>query len=75
MLCVFQEGEEGKDEEEKENLGKLEYSLDYSFSDNQVHTYTPIDNILQAYTPISNLPNTEMVKKCNNKDPTKIMPF
>ena len=40
MLCVFQEGEEGKEEEEKENFGKLEYSLDYNFTDNQVRIYT-----------------------------------
>lgn len=50
MLCVFQEGEEGKEEEEKEKLGKLEYTLDYNFNDNQVLTC-----ILQAYTPLSNL--------------------
>lgn len=35
-LCVLQEGEEGKEEEEKENFGKLEYTLDYNFTDNQV---------------------------------------
>ncbi|XP_054462837.1 synaptotagmin Va [Anoplopoma fimbria] len=37
------EGEDGKEEEEKENFGKLEYSLDYSFTDNQL-----IVGILQA---------------------------
>ncbi|XP_061702180.1 synaptotagmin Va [Syngnathoides biaculeatus] len=37
------EGEEGKEEEEKENFGKLEYSLDYNFTDNQL-----IVGILQA---------------------------
>ncbi|KAK9535578.1 hypothetical protein VZT92_007952 [Zoarces viviparus] len=37
------EGEDGKEDEEKENLGKLEYSLDYSFTDNQL-----IVGILQA---------------------------
>uniref|UniRef100_A0A3P8WGC5 Synaptotagmin Va n=1 Tax=Cynoglossus semilaevis TaxID=244447 RepID=A0A3P8WGC5_CYNSE len=37
------EGEEGKEEEEKEFLGKLEYTLDYSFTDNQL-----IVGILQA---------------------------
>ncbi|XP_075888595.1 synaptotagmin Va isoform X2 [Nelusetta ayraudi] len=37
------EGEEGKEEEEKENFGKLEYTLDYNFSDNQL-----IVGILQA---------------------------
>lgn len=37
---VFQEGEEGKEEEEKEFFGKLEYTLDYNFTDNQVETYT-----------------------------------
>ncbi|KAM4634539.1 synaptotagmin Va [Polymixia lowei] len=37
------EGEEGKEEEEKESLGKLEFSLDYSFTDNQL-----IVGILQA---------------------------
>lgn len=40
MLGDFQEGEEGKEEEEKESFGKLEYSLDYNFTDNQVHTHT-----------------------------------
>ncbi len=43
MLHVFQEGEEGKEEEEKEFFGKLEYSLDYNFTDNQVHT--PVNGI------------------------------
>lgn len=43
MLCVFQEGEEGKEEEEKENFGKLEYTLDYNFTDNQVHTHLATD--------------------------------
>nr|XP_061829694.1 synaptotagmin-1-like isoform X1 [Nerophis lumbriciformis]XP_061829695.1 synaptotagmin-1-like isoform X1 [Nerophis lumbriciformis] len=37
------EGEEGKQEEEKENFGKLEYTLDYNFTDNQL-----IVGILQA---------------------------
>ncbi|XP_077591482.1 synaptotagmin Va isoform X2 [Stigmatopora nigra] len=37
------EGEEGKEEEEKENFGKLEYTLDYNFTDNQL-----IVGILQA---------------------------
>ncbi|XP_044188058.1 synaptotagmin Va isoform X2 [Thunnus albacares] len=37
------EGEEGKEEEEKEFFGKLEYSLDYNFTDNQL-----IVGILQA---------------------------
>ncbi|TMS15618.1 Synaptotagmin-1 [Larimichthys crocea] len=37
------EGEEGKQEEEKEFFGKLEYTLDYSFTDNQL-----IVGILQA---------------------------
>lgn len=36
IFYMFQDGEEGKEEEEKENLGKLEYTLDYSFTDNQV---------------------------------------
>ncbi|KAM3864053.1 synaptotagmin Va [Diretmus argenteus] len=35
--------EDGKQEEEKESLGKLEYTLDYSFTDNQL-----IVGILQA---------------------------
>lgn len=35
-ICSAQEGDEGKEEEEKEALGKLEYSLDYNFTDNQV---------------------------------------
>lgn len=53
MLCFFQEGEEGKEDEEKENLGKLEYSLDYNFTDNQVHPiHTPARSILQAHTNI-----------------------
>ncbi|TNM97541.1 hypothetical protein fugu_015697 [Takifugu bimaculatus] len=37
------EGEEGKEEEEKEFFGKLEYTLDYNFTDNQL-----IVGILQA---------------------------
>ncbi|KAI3360219.1 hypothetical protein L3Q82_014537, partial [Scortum barcoo] len=37
------EGEEGKEEEEKEYFGKLEYTLDYNFTDNQL-----IVGILQA---------------------------
>ncbi|XP_039979411.1 synaptotagmin Va [Xiphias gladius] len=37
------EGEEGKEEEEKELFGKLEYTLDYNFTDNQL-----IVGILQA---------------------------
>ncbi|XP_045927342.1 synaptotagmin Va isoform X2 [Micropterus dolomieu] len=37
------EGEQGKEEEEKENFGKLEYTLDYNFTDNQL-----IVGILQA---------------------------
>ncbi|XP_054615059.1 synaptotagmin Va isoform X1 [Dunckerocampus dactyliophorus] len=37
------EGEEGKQEEEKEYFGKLEYTLDYNFTDNQL-----IVGILQA---------------------------
>ncbi|KAF3846996.1 hypothetical protein F7725_004074, partial [Dissostichus mawsoni] len=37
------DGEDGKDDEEKEALGKLEYSLDYNFTDN-----TLIVGILQA---------------------------
>ncbi|KAM9783831.1 synaptotagmin Va [Syngnathus typhle] len=37
------EGEDGKEEEEKENFGKLEYTLDYNFTDNQL-----IVGILQA---------------------------
>ncbi|XP_029913881.1 synaptotagmin Va isoform X2 [Myripristis murdjan] len=37
------EGEEKKEEEEKENFGKLEYTLDYNFTDNQL-----IVGILQA---------------------------
>lgn len=37
------EGEEGKEVEEKEFFGKLEYTLDYSFTDNQL-----IVGILQA---------------------------
>ncbi|XP_077415443.1 synaptotagmin Va isoform X1 [Vanacampus margaritifer] len=37
------EGENGKEEEEKENFGKLEYTLDYNFTDNQL-----IVGILQA---------------------------
>ena len=41
MLCVFQEGEEEK-EEEKEYFGKLEYTLDYNFTDNQVQMNTLI---------------------------------
>ncbi len=57
MLRVFQEGEDGKEEEEKESFGKLEYSLDYNFTDNQVHTTA--HSILQANTPISTLSNTE----------------
>lgn len=36
-LSVFQEGEDGKEEEEKEFFGKLEYTLDYNFTDNQVN--------------------------------------
>lgn len=36
MLYLSQEGEDGKEEEEKESFGKLEYSLDYNFTDNQV---------------------------------------
>uniref|UniRef100_A0A671X9G5 Synaptotagmin Va n=1 Tax=Sparus aurata TaxID=8175 RepID=A0A671X9G5_SPAAU len=36
-------GEEGKEEEEKESFGKLEYSLDYNFTDNQL-----IVGIIQA---------------------------
>lgn len=39
-LCELQEGEDGKEEEEKEFFGKLEYSLDYSFTDNQVGALT-----------------------------------
>ncbi|XP_026203031.1 synaptotagmin Va [Anabas testudineus] len=37
------EGEQGKEEEEKEYFGKLEYTLDYNFTDNQL-----IVGILQA---------------------------
>ncbi|XP_062263551.1 synaptotagmin Va isoform X2 [Platichthys flesus] len=37
------EGEDGKEEEEKESFGKLEYSLDYNFTDNML-----IVGILQA---------------------------
>nr|XP_057904795.1 synaptotagmin Va isoform X1 [Doryrhamphus excisus]XP_057904796.1 synaptotagmin Va isoform X1 [Doryrhamphus excisus] len=37
------DGEEGKQEEEKEYFGKLEYTLDYNFTDNQL-----IVGILQA---------------------------
>lgn len=36
VLYIFQDGEEGKEEEEKENFGKLEFTLDYNFTDNQV---------------------------------------
>ena len=36
----LQEGEEGKEEEEKEALGKLEFSSDYNFTDNQVRNTT-----------------------------------
>lgn len=36
IFYMFQDGEEGKEEEEKENFGKLEYTLDYNFTDNQV---------------------------------------
>lgn len=50
MLGDFQEGEEGKEEEEKESFGKLEYSLDYNFTDNQVHTHLYICNALQYST-------------------------
>lgn len=50
MLCVFQEGEEGKEEEEKEYFGKLEYSLDYNFTDNQVHTYTHLHILFSKHT-------------------------
>ncbi|KAJ4922720.1 hypothetical protein JOQ06_003998 [Pogonophryne albipinna] len=42
-LASVQDGEDGKDDEEKEALGKLEYSLDYNFTDN-----TLIVGILQA---------------------------
>lgn len=45
MLRVFQEGEEGKEEEEKEFFGKLEYTLDYNFTDNQVHKHTHLNVI------------------------------
>lgn len=65
MLCVFQEGEQGKEEEEKENFGKLEYTLDYNFTDNQVHT--PAHSMLQAYRPLSNLPNIERINEPNNR--------
>lgn len=41
-MFVLQEGEEGKEEEEKEFLGKLEYTLDYSFTDNQVRVSTAV---------------------------------
>ncbi|XP_069381092.1 synaptotagmin Va isoform X1 [Paralichthys olivaceus] len=37
------DGEDGKEEEEKESFGKLEYSLDYNFTDNQL-----IVGVLQA---------------------------
>ncbi|CAL8283392.1 unnamed protein product [Boreogadus saida] len=37
------EGEDGKEEEEKEALGKLEFSLDYSFTENEL-----VVGILQA---------------------------
>lgn len=30
---------EGKEEKERENLGKLEFTLDYNFTDNQVSLY------------------------------------
>lgn len=46
MLCVFQEGEEGKEEEEKELFGKLEYTLDYNFTDNQVHTHAQLNLLI-----------------------------
>ncbi len=52
MLPFFQEGEEGKEEEEKEFFGKLEYTVDYNFTDNQVNT--PAISILQAYKPYPN---------------------
>lgn len=41
-MFLLQEGEEGKEEEEKEFLGKLEYTLDYSFTDNQVRVSTAV---------------------------------
>lgn len=45
VLCVFQEGDEGKEEEEKEFLGKLEYTLDYNFTENQVHKHTHLNMV------------------------------
>ncbi|XP_058509029.1 synaptotagmin Va [Solea solea] len=51
------EGEDGKEEEEKESLGKLEYTLDYSFTDNQL-----IVGILQA----QDLPAMDV---CGTSDP------
>lgn len=44
-MCLLQEGEDGKEEEEKEFFGRLEYSLDYNFTDNQVrNAYTLAQN-------------------------------
>lgn len=48
-LCVFQDGEDGKEEEEKENFGKLEYTLDYNFTDNQVSAYSLVKYSFHAY--------------------------
>lgn len=48
-VCV-QEGEEGKEEEEKENFGKLEYTLDYNFTDNQVSAYSLVKYTFQTYS-------------------------
>lgn len=61
VLCVFQEGEEGKEEEEKENFGKLEYTLDYNFTDNQVSLNLHVKITFEIQS--KNLPETCL--KCN----------
>lgn len=73
MLCVFQEGEEGKEEEEKEYFGKLEYSLDYSFTDNQVHMYTHLHIVFCKHT--DQYPTSQTQKKLNEPNNRRMMPF
>lgn len=64
-MSVFQDGEEGKEEEEKEFFGKLEYTLDYNFTDNQVDTYTRITQFFKTMTIITRgKKHTESVDLC-----------
>lgn len=68
----FQEGDEAKEEEEKEFFGKLEYSLDYNFNDNQVECSLVCSSLVKTRTYLY----LKHILLCNypNTDPS-LMPF